>query len=119
VAKRVDQANRRAAAPPVGVRARQGKTVAQKGLLEAKDTPRRSIKPDLQDFNEVKMNYCRKHNITIAELSARLEDDDQLRAELYRLALAAELIGLRPTGQDDSNSRITHDREYNRHRRSA
>ena len=50
----------------------------------------------------MQMDYCRKHNITIAELSERLKGDDQLRAEFYRLALAAKLPGLRPTGQDNS-----------------
>ena len=50
-----------------------------------------SIKPDPQDFDEVKRDYCRKHNITIAELCARFEGDDQLAAELYRLAQAAKL----------------------------
>jgi hypothetical protein len=39
----------------------------------------------------VKKDYCRKHHITIAELSARMESDDQLVAELYRLAQAAKL----------------------------
>ena len=71
----------------------KAKQLLEKGLLEAKDTPRQSIKPDLQDFNEGRMDYCRKHNITIAELGARLEGDDQLRAEFYRLALAAKLTG--------------------------
>ena len=66
-------------------------------MLEAKDSPGRSNNPDLQDFNAVKTDYCRKHNITIAELSERLKGDDQLRAEFYRLALAAKLTGLRPT----------------------
>ena len=63
------------------------------GLLEAKKTRRPSpIKPALTDFDKVKMDYCRKHNMTTAQLFARLQNDDQLRAELYRLALAARLI---------------------------
>ena len=79
----------------------------EKGLLEGR--PRgRSNNPDLQDFDEVKMDYCRKHNITIAQLCARLEDDDQLMAELYRLALAAKLIRLHPLGT--ITARLTWDR---------
>ena len=63
------------------------------GLLEAKKTRRpSSIKPALTDFDKVKMDYCRKHNMTTAQLFARLQNDDQLRAELYRLALAVRLI---------------------------
>jgi hypothetical protein len=50
-----------------------------------------SIKPDLQDFNAVKMDYCRKHRIDIAQLNARLASDDRLAAELFRLAQAATL----------------------------
>jgi transposase len=64
-----------------------------KGLLEAKNIlPPSSIKPDLKDFDKVKLDYCRKHNMTTAQLYARLQNDDQLRAELYRLALAAKLV---------------------------
>jgi hypothetical protein len=48
------------------------------------------IKPDPQDFDEVKGDYCRKHHITIAQLYARFEGDDRLVAELYRLAQAAK-----------------------------
>ena len=84
----------------------KAKQLLEMGLLEAKDTQRRSIKPDLQDFNEAKMDYCRKHNITIAQLCARLEDDDQLMTELYRLALAANLIRLHPTGQNRITARL-------------
>jgi len=68
------------------------------GLLEAKHTKNTkntqppSIKPDLIDFDNVKMDYCRKHAMTIAQLCARLQYDDQLRAELYQLALEARLI---------------------------
>ena len=69
---------------------------------EAKDTPHRSIKTDLKNFDKVKTDYCRRHNMTIAQLCARLEDDDQLMTELYRLALAAKLTSLHPTGQDNS-----------------
>ena len=54
-----------------------------KGVLKA--IPQSgSIKPDRQDFDEVKMNYCRKNHITTAELYSRFESDDQLAAELYR-----------------------------------
>jgi hypothetical protein len=52
------------------------------------------IRPDLQDFDEVKRDYCRKHHITIAELCARFESDDQFVAELYRRAQAAKLTRL-------------------------
>ena len=78
----------------VRVRAKQ---LCKEGLLESKNATRRgqSIKPDVQDFDEVKRNYCRKHHITIAELGARFERDDQLAAGLYRLALAAKLTRLR------------------------
>ena len=48
-----------------------------------------SIKPDLQDFDAVKMDYCRKHQINIAQLNARLASDNGLAAELFRLAQAA------------------------------
>ena len=70
----------------------KAKWLRKEGLLEDKKVLRtRSIKPDPQDFDEVKRNYCRKHHITIAELCARLERDDQLAAELYRLAQAVKL----------------------------
>ena len=74
------------------VRAR-ARRLCREGLLESKNATRRgqSIKPDPQDFDEVKTDYCRKHHITIAELGARFERDDRLAAELYRLALAAKL----------------------------
>ena len=55
-----------------------------KGVLEANVPQSGSIKPDRQDFDEVKMNYCRKNHITTAELYSRFESDDQLAAELYR-----------------------------------
>ena len=71
----------------------KAKRLRDKGLLEAKNTRLpSSIKPDLKDFDKVKMDYCRKHNMTTAQLFARLQNDDQLRAELYRLALAVRLI---------------------------
>ena len=47
------------------------------GLLEAKKARRpSSIKPSLTDFDKVKMDYCRKHNMTTAQLCARLQSDD-------------------------------------------
>jgi len=71
----------------------KAKQLREKGLLEAKQTRRpSSIKPALTDFDKVKIDYCRKHNMTTAQLCARLQSDDQLRAELYRLALAAKLV---------------------------
>ena len=76
---------------PYGSILAKAKQLRTKGfLLEAKNTPRSRL-PDPQDFDEVKMVYCRKHNITVAELCARLKEDDQLMAELYRLALATKL----------------------------
>ena len=67
-----------------------------KGMLEANVPQSGSIKPDRQDFDEVKMDYCRKNHITTAELYSRFESDDQLAAELYRQAQAAKLTRLRP-----------------------
>ena len=76
---------------------RKAKKLRKEGLLESKRAPRvRSIKPDPQDFDEVKRDYCRKHRIDIAELDAKLERDDPLAAALYRLAQAAKLTRLRP-----------------------
>ena len=75
---------------PCGAIREKAKRLCKKGLLDGKNAPRcQSIKPDPQDFDEVKSNYCRKHHITIAELCARFERDNQLASELYRLALAA------------------------------
>ena len=70
----------------------KAKWLHKKGLLEDKDFPRsRPINPGPQDFDEVKRDYCRKHHITMAELCARFEGNDQLAAALYRLAQAASL----------------------------
>ena len=76
----------------------KAKELRNEGLLEAKNVSRsQSIKPDPQDFDKVKRDYCRKHHISIAQLCARLDEgDDQLAAELYRLAHAAKLTRLRP-----------------------
>jgi len=64
----------------------------KEGLLKDKKVLRsRLIKPNPQDFDEVKRDYCRKHHITIAELCARFERNNQLAAELYRLAQAVKL----------------------------
>ena len=49
----------------------------------------------------MKMDYCRKHHIDDAQLSARFEADNQLAAELYRLAQAAKIIRLRPRELDN------------------
>ena len=100
---------------PCGSVHAKAKQLLGKGLLEAKDSPGRSNNPDLRDFDEVKMDYCRKHNITIAELSARLEDDDRLRADFYRQALAAKLTELRPTGQDNSKKKKKKKKKIGRH----
>jgi hypothetical protein len=71
----------------------------RKGLLEMKRVQpstvkkwrsKTPLKPDNQDFDAVKMDYCRQHQITVAELSARFEQNDQLVAEFYRLAQTAK-----------------------------
>ena len=86
---------------PCGAIREKAKRLCKKGLLDGKNAPRcQSIKPDPQDFDEVKSNYCRKHHITIAELCARFERDNQLASELYRLALAAKLTRLRSREAD-------------------
>ncbi len=86
---------------PCGAIREKAKRLCKKGLLDGKNVPRcQSIKPDPQDFDEVKSNYCRKHHITIAELCARFERDNQLASELYRLALAAKLTRLRSREAD-------------------
>jgi hypothetical protein len=70
----------------------KAKQLRERGLLKAKIVPRNaSIKPDLQDFDAVRGDYCRKHNITVAQFRARFERDAKLAAELFRLALAAKL----------------------------
>jgi len=79
----------------------KAKRFCKKGLLDGKNAPRcQSIKPDPQDFDEVKSNHCRKHHVTIAELCARFKRDNQLASELYRLALAAKLTRLRSREAD-------------------
>jgi hypothetical protein len=66
---------------------RRAAELRSEGLLESKNAPRvRSIKPDPRDFDDVERDYCRKHRITIAELDARFERDNQLAAQLYRQA---------------------------------
>jgi hypothetical protein len=101
VAGGVGHANRKHLAPLARVHKRQGKMVAQKGLVGRREneatkindgrSTTNSIKPDLQDFDAVKMDYCRKHQIDIAQLNARLASDNRLAAELFRLAQAATL----------------------------
>jgi hypothetical protein len=73
----------------------------RKGLSEIKRAQptkkwqsRTPLKPDKQDFEAVKTDYCRQHKITVAGLSARFEQNDQLVAELYRLAQAAKCARL-------------------------
>ena len=73
--------------------------MCRQGLLEMKGEPKRRSKPprlipDKQDFEAAKMDYCRQHQITVAELSARFEENDQLVANLYRLAQAAKCARL-------------------------
>jgi len=55
----------------------KAKRLRDNRLLEAKKFLRpSSIKPALTDFDIVKMDYCRKHNMTTAQLCARLQSDD-------------------------------------------
>jgi len=75
----------------------KAKQLQKKGLLGDKNVSR----PDPQDFDKVQRDYCREHNITIADLCARFEGDNQLAAELYRLALAAKLTRSFPRKDDD------------------
>ena len=69
----------------------KAKQLQDVGLLEVKRG--RPTNPDPQDF-EAKRRYCRKHHGSIAKLCTKLERDNQLAAELYRLAQAAKLIRL-------------------------
>jgi hypothetical protein len=74
----------------------------QKGFLQGTRNTRqkttRSITPDQKDFDAVKSDYCRKHHIDEAPLSARFEADNQLAAKLYRQAVAAKTTRLRTFG---------------------
>ena len=65
-------------------------TTASHNILVGTGSMTRPIRPDLQDFDEVKRDYWRQHHIDIAKLNARLETDDRLAAELYQLAQAAK-----------------------------
>ena len=82
----------------------KAKWLRDKGLLEGTKNRRnaeQSVKPDQQDFDAVKMDYCRKHHIDIAQLNARFTSDNQLAAELYRLAQVAKIMRLRPRELDN------------------
>ena len=91
------------------------------GLLKSKKARRNkidqgrsttnSIKPGPQDFDEVKRNYCRKHHVSVAQLSARFESDDQLAAELYRLAQVAKLTRL-AAGEENTGRRTRGTRPF-------
>jgi hypothetical protein len=64
----------------------KAKWLRDKGLLEGNKNRRnagQSVKPDQQDFDVVKMDYCRKHHIDIAQLNARFASDNRLAADLY------------------------------------
>jgi hypothetical protein len=69
-------------------------TIASHNKINGERSTTSPIKPDPQDFDEVKRAYCRKHHINIAELYARFEGDERLVAELYRLAQAAKFTRL-------------------------
>ena len=72
-------------------------------MLEDKDISRgRPIKPDQQDFDEAKRNYCRKDDMTIAQLCAKFESDNRLAAQLYRLAQTAKFNRLAVGGERSS-----------------
>jgi hypothetical protein len=64
----------------------------ERGLMER---PVRPITPDWKDFDAVKADYCRKHQIDEAQLSAWFKADDQLAAELYQRAIAFKTARLR------------------------
>ena len=115
VAGGVDHAHRNRFAPLARVNRVQGKTVAPSGIVERHERLAKeidagrltinSIKPDLRDFNAIKMDYCRKHQIDIAQLDARLASDNGLAAELFRLAQAATLsVGRRGPGSGEYSS---------------
>ena len=82
----------------------KAKWLRNKGLLEGKKNLRNAgqlVKPDQQDFDAVKMDYCRKHHIDIAQLNASFASDNRLAADLYRLAQAAKVTRLRPRELDN------------------
>ena len=82
----------------------KAKWLRDKGLLEGTKNRRnakQSVKPDQQDFDAVKMDYCRNHHIDITQLNASFASDNRLAAELYRLAQAAKIIRLRPKELDN------------------
>jgi hypothetical protein len=49
------------------------------------------VKPDPQDFDAGKRDYCQNHGIDMVALIARLANDDQLAAALFRLGQATTL----------------------------
>ena len=59
----------------------------------------------------MKRNYCRKHHVTVAQLSARFESDDQLAAESYRLAQVAKLTRL-AAGEENTGRRTRGTRPF-------
>ena len=83
------------------------KRIRERGLLlKAKNPPRcRSIKPDPQDFDKAKRDYCWERHIKLVKLCARLEGNDQLAAELYRSAQAAKLTRLARWGEGKGSLR--------------
>jgi DNA-binding Lrp family transcriptional regulator len=77
-------------------------TMASHNILVGTGSMTRPIRPDLQDFDEVKRDYCRQHHIDIAQLNARFESDHRLAAELYRLAQTAKFNRLTVGGDRSS-----------------
>ena len=77
-------------------------TMASHNILVGTGSMIRPIRPDLQDFDEVKRDYCRQHHIDIAQLNARFESDHRLAAELYRLAQTAKFNRLAVGGDRSS-----------------
>ena len=87
----------------------KAKWLRDRGFLEGTKDRRnamQSVKPDQQDFDAAKMDYCRNHQIDITQLSARFASDNRLAADLYRLAQAAKIIRLRPRELDNRPARF-------------
>jgi hypothetical protein len=73
---------------------------ARRLSLERKHVPRSApVKPDPQDFDAVKRDYCQNHGIDMVALIARLAKDDRLAAALFRLAQATTLARTSKAGK--------------------
>ena len=59
----------------------KAKWLRDNGLLEGtKNHAGQSVKPDQQDFDAVKMDYCRNHQIDFAQLNARFASNTHCRS---------------------------------------